>query len=1030
MRIVKQDKLTLMLTIAFIFMITFGFGIIKVLATDNGDGNGTGGSEISGACTHTVCNGVIQPKDKPPIVKLTLVYYDGKTRKKIGKTPVWYLSGVSKKRLQNLGVYNALLSHAKGAPIYYDISFSWGNFKNIEKWIVGTNKKGIPDKGLLKNQVYKRFGISKADLNQESCIVDKNGNGKHRKSNGKSETYIDPKTGKVKDEEGSCYKQPGYRVIMEPVMVLGPKSGGHKFYTTKELAKGAFNSKPPKSNYYWWVRWWSWDNTITGDGRSYSKTGVLWRMYTEYADINISKGNPSKRYSEIAGNNYKTIASDTDGVGYYIFDTGTWDTGACEAFNPDHYKANQEPSTATRTKGSGPQGQNCCVEVGTALQYRTSSKYKAQADAYLKEFQDLKLKLEGYPTVNINNLYEVWKVYHPECLEDLSYVEKPELTCGKTGEGGDTTNFGDKTKDGRSIVEDMLGSDRNNGKGKYVYRDYTYCDILCGEELTLKFPKQIQETITKGTKLVWPTNEGGAIVNAYPLTLKGKATCTLDIDYQLLDDTYCYDRTVTSTDADGNKISSTVHVCGSGYYTQEDNCIKHANDVNKNKDTLKAFYNVKGDFTVGHDDDEYGGNFSLGEPYDDGYSTGNYKTTGFPVRRSGSTFTIEQTVQYKLPTNLYRYVNNNDGVIKSSNTPNSNNYIDLGYGNLPVSYNAKDDTIYHYFIKYSNVGGLAGKEQVKDGEDYSCEYAFEKPGVECKCTSGEYMGKDLTECMAGGCDGEKHTCDEAREKFCKTPNCLCPPGTLYAGKDISSSVTDAKTCLDAQNELCGGNCGEDCPKAVCPPTSDWYSESNYSIGNFANQAIITDKCLSDSTCTALTCSVFACPPGKGDGSGRPLNALIAQYLANHPGKTFNKDLLDYLIECSCGSSENIIYRTIDLNNPFPGKNSPAKGRRAGFNWDDETIQAKYITKNRGVNGDEIYDSSKIMYHFTLTKATVQKIRAYNAANDYSDFKLTCKPGTKENCVSDFVHNTEYGARSDGSCSSASSPQALASCVEG
>ena len=117
-----------------------------------------------------------------------------------------------------------------------------------------------------------------------------------------------------------------------------------------------------------------------------------------------------------------------------------------------------------------------------------------------------------------------------------------------------------------------------------------------------------------------------------------------------------------------------------------------------------------------------------------------------------------------------------------------------------------------------------------------------------------------------------------------------------------------------------------------------------------------------------------------------------------------------------------------MNNPFPGKNATANGRRAGFNWDDKTLQAKVITKNRGVDGDQIYDSSKVMYHFKLTKGVIQKIRSYNSSNDYSDFNLTCKPGTKKDCVSDFVHNLEYGLQSDGSCANASSPSSLANCV--
>nr|MBP3258714.1 hypothetical protein [Bacilli bacterium] len=112
-------------------------------------------------------------------------------------------------------------------------------------------------------------------------------------------------------------------------------------------------------------------------------------------------------------------------------------------------------------------------------------------------------------------------------------------------------------------------------------------------------------------------------------------------------------------------------------------------------------------------------------------------------------------------------------------------------------------------------------------------------------------------------------------------------------------------------------------------------------------------------------------------------------------------------KCPDNKGINIIYRTISLDNPFPGEHGA--GRAAGANWDGEAtvlgtrmsfIDA-YITNNRGVSTEKVYQETP-MYQFTLTPANIRAIRKYNRStgNDYNDYNFECSNG--KYCKSEFL----------------------------
>lgn len=105
---------------------------------------------------------------------------------------------------------------------------------------------------------------------------------------------------------------------------------------------------------------------------------------------------------------------------------------------------------------------------------------------------------------------------------------------------------------------------------------------------------------------------------------------------------------------------------------------------------------------------------------------------------------------------------------------------------------------------------------------------------------------------------------------------------------------------------------------------------------------------------------------------------------------------------------NVIYRPISLTNPFPGENATdmvatKTGRVAGENWTQEDIK-KYITNNRGVTQNEVYDKTPL-YSFTLNTSAIRQIRNYNKGKDYNDFNLKCSDAKNgKRCISDFLKN--------------------------
>ncbi len=88
--------------------------------------------------------------------------------------------------------------------------------------------------------------------------------------------------------------------------------------------------------------------------------------------------------------------------------------------------------------------------------------------------------------------------------------------------------------------------------------------------------------------------------------------------------------------------------------------------------------------------------------------------------------------------------------------------------------------------------------------------------------------------------------------------------------------------------------------------------------------------------------------------------------------------------CPDPSGLAIIYRTVELNDPFPN-------RETGKNWQNSESR---ILNNRGVNGSDLYSSNlKPLYYFKFTPEVIKNIRAFNSAygRDYSTSSTIAYP---------------------------------------
>lgn len=385
-------------------------------------------------------------------------------------------------------------------------------------------------------------------------------------------------------------------------------------------------------------------------------------------------------------------------------------------------------------------------------------------------------------------------------------------------------------------------------------------------------------------------------------------------------------------------------------------------------------------------------------------------------------------VIYRLEDNLYNYIDKNTQKWEMDR-PEHNNYITDGldkngkflYSNLPTSFKNKLNKKYDLIIREIALGHKSQftSETLKGvlDKDYVCHYTV-TPKTDDPCT--------------------------------------CPPGTLNAGMRLTSIIEqNGMTCAEAQYEYCN----RDNPGPGC--------EENCEIFCDSDPTIEITPCINEgktkAECEKLFCSGnnphYVCPSGKNKGMD------ITDCVMKTMTKNKNYKLEEAKKYCEnrlCNLDQLIIYRTIDLKNPFPSLdadelalanwpdigafNLTIHGRKPGSNWNSTSLVQNRIHKvvrdTDKVADYEIY-KQKPLYHFELDTTTIKQIRSYNKEQakkgyGYNDYNLTCNKTMGDSnlgagCISSFVHNPTYGGDTNGSksrCGGISNPNRLVECLAG
>lgn len=491
-------------------------------------------------------------------------------------------------------------------------------------------------------------------------------------------------------------------------------------------------------------------------------------------------------------------------------------------------------------------------------------------------------------------------------------------------------------------------------------------------------------------------------------------------------------------------------------------------------------------YTENKENSEYSKKSIVLEP--DEYASNTYSSS-----INDNMLTMTQTVSYTLEDDVYRYVRLQDGLsIFDPNGIDSNDlktkYKDIGIANLPISFENEtsgNGKIADVQLSYElpNDPNSKIKAAYKMNNDYfedssnrSVENIYSK-AIKAGAVSdnsivkGSLTDEEYNEIIQSACaklykndsgySSGLYNCVYNRTKnkignnndcilhnnldnsdsgyicpISRNPNegiCRIENGKYYLGdgKEVTKEEYE-KVCPNSGNgDTCriengkyydfdGNEITKEEYERICPNSGngDTCRIENGKYYDFDGNEITKEEyeriCPATPTCPEDECPYGCCPSGE---------------CAPMPDGT-----------CPGIGGKDVIYRTIDLEDPFPGQD--AEQRNTGANWcsydpktqkidcsyDNQTVK-NYITRQRGSgdtttkNGDKVYKDDHILYEVTLDSKTIRNIREYNDDHQYDDWTLVCKDNGRV-CISQFLNDE---VETSGECAGAESVSSFKSC---
>lgn len=330
---------------------------------------------------------------------------------------------------------------------------------------------------------------------------------------------------------------------------------------------------------------------------------------------------------------------------------------------------------------------------------------------------------------------------------------------------------------------------------------------------------------------------------------------------------------------------------------------------------------------------------------------------------------------------------------------------------------------------YENIGKILTDPVVgQDMTSKQCEDLKKKFCYKTTCKKKDGTEVDITSCVRKEVETNKRTTGEAIEICEKKPEYGCVRNYCSTIKNSEKLIKEYDTCVKEYGESYCYN--EYCNDEPCP-------NCTYHCYTSENKQIDITKCVSDLNISGVKfreayrrCAKsqpecknsidYDCAQRKNCTYELKQTGSRKEYIVTCDTPVGRK-VCDKLSYCpSGGCVKSIVYRTIDLDNPFPANNKNGVttsfsndgtlGRMPRQNWLSIESVKSNILQARGVKGSKLYTEKTPLYTIVLTPQLIKEIKAYNKNNSYSDFKLNCK--NEKNtaaCISDFVHTTIYSA---------------------
>ena len=569
--------------------------------------------------------------------------------------------------------------------------------------------------------------------------------------------------------------------------------------------------------------------------------------------------------------------------------------------------------------------------------------------------------------------------FNPDACTDYSL----DVSCGNCDTTGDKPSFIiQDTTNWSGIVNSSLSSNSNiNGyfdqaSGGSTGSGGGKCHVYCREEYRVYFPNEDDEVNVGAGRHFTFNLEGDIVIGTVPNYKEVKVDkikeCQATEEYEVTDP----ETGVTRTE---QKSSPS---CMSQY------------DASQSKPKAGETGDVTIQYTETYQDSVYNANNPIKLKQNDSRQEIPEETV------SGASATYEVINWYELPDNTYRYIDMQTGEssFKMPSGDLTNHYRDLGSSNLPLSYEN-----YGINVGGENVGAYVGFAFALPGSSNMSEAFLDNNDYfKTSSTSNDNM---YTKYVNNGCSdkGDTKLREELMGSTCAEMYGYGTSGFCECAKSKQSNK--AGNCIANINSGLDSNYYQ-CEVLVCP-------EGEFTCSN--------GECSKNKLCPGTPTGGGDDPDGgdPGDGTGGYCEDCKGGICC--PG--LNMVCPDENGECPVPAGGEIIYRTIDLDNPFPGQ---ADGRRdTGWNWCSYNVETNKIScngmgngnpmvhrniiNNRGYSSEKIYQSTP-MYEFDLTPDNIKSIRKYNRSNNhkYSDWTLKCNgDGADKICYSTFLRNNDF-----------------------